>query len=103
MPLRSTRRSYGVVAEVGVEGDGVMVGVNVLVTVGVREGVAVLEGVGVREAVGVDEGVRVGIGVGASPSRRNCPTCFQSSPTKIWTSYVPGSHSDAGASHSVNP
>lgn len=39
--------SYGVVAEVGVEGDGVLVGVNVLVAVGVRVGVAVLEGVGV--------------------------------------------------------
>ena len=77
--------------------------VNVRVTVGVREGVAVRLGVGVREAVGVEEGVRVGMAVGASPSRMNCPTCFQSNPTKIWTSYVPGSHSEAGASHSVKP
>lgn len=80
-----------------------MLGVKVLVTVGVREGVAVRLGVGVREAVGVEEGVRVGIGVGASPSSRNCPTIFQSSPTKSCTSYVPGSHSEAGASHSVKP
>ena len=80
-----------------------MLGVNVLVTVGVRDGVGVLEAVGVRDAVGVEEGVLVGIAVGASPSTWNCPTIFQSSPTKICTSYVPGNHSEAGASHSVKP
>lgn len=83
--------------------EGVFVGVKVLVAVGVREGVAVRLGVGVLEALGVNEGVLVGIAVGASPSRRNCPTIFTSNPTKICTSYVPGSHSEAGASHSVKP
>lgn len=83
--------------------DEVLVGVNVLVAVGVRVGVAVLEGVGVCDGVGVDEGVRVGIAVGASPWTRNWPTIFTSSPTKICISYVPGSHSEAGASHSVKP
>ena len=83
--------------------DGVVVGDEVRVGAVVRVAVAVLLGVGVREGVGVDEGVRVGIGVGASPWTRNCPTIFQSSPTKIWTSYVPGNQSEAGASHSVKP
>lgn len=58
-------------------------GVYVLVTVGVREGVAVRVGVRVRVGVGVREDVAVGSAVGASPSRRNCPTTFQSKPIKI--------------------
>ena len=89
--------------DVGVEGDGVIVAVGDLVAVGVRVGEGVAELVAVRDGVGVRLGVTVGRGVGASPSRVNCPTCFQSRPTKICTSYVPGSHSSAGASHSVNP
>ena len=89
--------------DVGVEGVGVLVGVGDLVTVAVRVGEGVAEAVAVREGVGVRLGVTVGLGVGASPSRMNCLTSFQSSPTKICTSYVPGSHSSAGASHSVNP
>ena len=74
-----------------------------MVTVGVRDGVEVLVGVSVREGVGVVEDVAVGGAVGASPCRRNCPTTFQSNPTKIATVYVPGSHSLAGASHWVKP
>lgn len=84
-------------------GSGVNVGRGVLVAVGVRVTVAVLVGETVREGVGVREGVNVGIAVGASPSTMNCPICFHSNPTKICTSYVPGSHSEAGASHSVKP
>ena len=78
-------------------GIGVLVAVGVCVTVPVLVGVSVLVGVRVRE------GVIVGIAVGASPSTTNCPICFHSSPTKIWTSYVPGSQSEAGALHSVKP
>src|ERR1043166_5806000 len=89
---RQTQGNYGVTVA-----DGVLVGEGVLVIVGVREGVAVLVDVGVREGVGVEEGVLVGTAVGASPSRVNCPTRFQSSPTKTCTTYVPGSQSDAGA------
>ena len=82
---------------------GVCEAVGVNVCVGVRDGVRVRVAVGVGEAVDVEAGVDVGRAVGASPCRRNCPTTFQFSPAKIWTWYVPGSHSDAGASHSVNP
>lgn len=79
------------------------VGIFVLVAVGVDVTVPVSVGVSVSEGVGVIDGVRVGIAVGASPSMMNSPITFHSSPTKICTSYVPGSHSDAGALHSVNP
>ena len=68
------------------EGEGVIVEDGVRVAVMVRVAVAVRLGFGVREAVGVDEGVLVGMAVGASPWTRNCPTTFQSSPTKTCTS-----------------
>ncbi|SRR6266496_3508906 len=94
--LRSARKNQGVAVT-----PGVCVGVRVFVTVGVREGVAVLVDVRVRVGVGVFEDVAVGGAVGASPCKINCPTTFQSKPTKIATSYVPGSQSLAGASHST--
>lgn len=84
-------------------GSGVRVGLGVLVEVGVDVAVPVLVGETVREGVSVSDGVNVGIAVGASPSMMNCPMTFHSSPTKICTSYVPGSHSEAGASLSVKP
>ena len=92
------REDYGVKV-----GSGVSVGICVLVAVGVCVTVPVLVGVSVFEGDGVIEGVIVGIAVGASPSTTNCPMTFHSSPTKICTSYVPGSHSEAGASRSVKP
>jgi hypothetical protein len=78
-------------------GSGVSVGIKVLVAVGVCVTVPVLVGVSVLVGVRVNEGVVVGIAVGASPSTMNCPICFHSNPTKTCTSYVPGSHSEAGA------
>ena len=74
------------VTDVGVAGDGVIVGVGDLVTVAVRVGEGVAEAVAVREDVGVRLGVMVGRGVGASPSIVNWPTTFQSRPTKTCTS-----------------
>ncbi len=64
---------------------GIFVEISVLVGSGVRDDVGVRVGVEVREAVGVREGVSVGLAVGASPFSTNCPTTFQSRPTKTWT------------------
>ena len=76
-----SQRHYGVAVT-----PGVCERVGVRDCVGVRVGVKVMVAVGVREGVAVGGGVDVGRAVGASPSRRNCPTTFQFNPAKIWTS-----------------
>ena len=81
----------------------VRVGVAVRVGVGVRVAVEVGDGVGINVLVGVREGVGLGGGVGASPSTRKSPEIFHSAPTKMRTSYSPGSHSQAWGFQSVNP
>lgn len=74
---------------------------------GVETGVAV--GKGVRVAVGVDVGVLVrvgvalGFGVGASPSTVKTPAFLKTSPTKICTTYSPGSHAEGSGCQSVKP
>lgn len=76
--------------------EGVLVGETTGLGVGVRLAVAVLEAVEVGAAVGVSLGIGLGVSVGGLPSSTNRPEAFHSVPTKICTSYVPGSHSGAG-------
>ena len=79
----------------------VRVGVGVLVRVGVPVGPGVGErlGVGVRLIVG--DKVRLGAAVGASPWMVKRPETSQFIPTKICTSYSPGSHKEGSGFQSV--
>jgi len=105
------RDAVGIGVDVGMcvfvaDGTGVNEGVGRGVRVGRGSGLAVAVGVIVRVLVivldGVAEAVALGRGlevaVGGSPSRTNRPDVCQSVPTKICTSYTPGSHSGAGRS-----
>lgn len=90
-------------------GEGPKVAVRVTVDVLVRVAVGVLVRVGVLVLVGIGEDVDVrlgdglGGGVGASPSTIKRPEMFQTFPTKICTSYSPGSHCQGSGFQSVNP
>jgi hypothetical protein len=77
------------------------VGFIVGLRVEVMEGRGVRVRVLVRLGVKVAEGVGLGSGVGGSPSTVKRPDTFQSRPTKIWTSYSPGIHSEGSGAQSV--
>jgi hypothetical protein len=80
---------------------GVLVMLGVLEAVRVAVGSAVFVEVPVALLSGVAEGVFVI--VGASPSNTNVPEAFHSLPTKMRTSYVPGSHFSTGCCHTADP
>jgi len=96
-------------------GRGVREGARVVVGGAVRDGarvqvgrgvfVIVALGLGMLVAVSaiVADGARVAVDVGGSPSTTKRPTDFHSMPTKICTSYSPGSHSWGAAIRSAYP
>ena len=73
-------------------GNGVREGARVHVGGMVFVIVALGEGRGVGVLVWVAVGARVGVDVFGMPWTTKRPTDFQSIPTKICTSYLPGSH-----------
>ena len=85
------------------EGRKVKVMVGVSVGRGVLDGVGVEDGVRVFVGIFVNVGVADGINVGGVPCTRNLPLPTNTSPTKIWTSYIPGNHLSGDGFQSVKP